>query len=866
MANCGQTPSTLGIMVRKKLRILLVEDNEGDEFLLIELLDVSGLAIDRIDKVNRLGDALISIQQHPVDLILLDLSLPDSSGINTFKSMRGAAPNVPVIILSGMTDMKIALDAINLGAQDYLIKGDFDEKLLAKTILYSIERIRNLNELQESNTRYNLISMATNDMVWDWDLVTGKIFRNEEGWKKIFRSTDEVFLSDGESDWNDRVHPDDAKKVQHARKEIYRSLLNDTFEVECRIKRDDGTYAFISDRGNIVRDDFGKPVRVIGATQDITRRKEAEALLAKSELRFRSLVQNGSDLISIIDEKGICQYVSPAITIILGYDPEFMIGKNALDFVHPLDAHLVTNHFQFSEQDKFHGISSFRFKNYKGAWRWLETKVTDMRFVPEVKGYILNSRDVTERIIAEEEIKKLSVIARETSNGILILDTSLKIQWVNESFERLTGYSREEAVNQRPDQLLRGPETNEATARYIDSRMEKTLPFACDIINYKKSGEKFWVRLQSQPQFDDAGQLKSFFAMQTDITSEKEAEQILKESEERYRYLFNNNPASIFIWDIETLQILEVNQTALLEYGYSREEFLSKTILDHGVPKHNDQVLTFIEAVRTAKPFERVNISKHLKKSGEQMYMNISSHRIDYNGRKVILGLATNITDKLLLEKELEKQKLDKQKEITDAVISAQEKERHDIGIELHDNINQILASSRLYLGLVKTESPDAHPYISETDNLIKSAINEIRNLSHSLIPPSLHESELIEALSQIVMVTKKTSGISISLKAAGVNESFIPDKLKLTIYRIVQEQFNNILKYANPNKVIVSLEQVGRGLILTVEDDGVGFDPSKKARGVGLTNIKTRSSLFNGEVTINSSPGNGCVLRVEFK
>lgn len=247
------------------------------------------------------------------------------------------------------------------------------------------------------------------------------------------------------------------------------------------------------------------------------------------------------------------------------------------------------------------------------------------------------------------------------------------------------------------------------------------------------------------------------------------------------------------------------------------------------------------------------------------MYMNIASHRIEFKGRPVILSLATNITEKVILENELENERLEKQKEITDAVISAQEQERQELGAELHDNINQILAGSLLYLGLAKKELHIEHPWLTETDNLISTAIDEIRKLSHSLIPPSLNESELVDALSNLMETTRKSSKLIISLQAYGFDESSLPDKLKLSIYRIVQEQFNNILKHAGAGKVIVRLTQDNEKTLLLIKDDGAGFDTSQKSRGVGLMNIKTRASLYNGEVTIISSPGHGCELRVLF-
>jgi PAS domain S-box-containing protein len=726
------------------------------------------------------------------------------------------------------------------------------------------ERKQAEQSLRESNERYNLISKATNDMVWDWDLVTGNVYRNKEGWKKIFRNGVKESEIGSTDDWDSRVHPEDVEKVKRSNEEIQDSV-NDLFEVECRMLRNDGTYAYVLERGNIIRDSQGKAVRLIGATQDITERKEAELQVAKSELRFRSLVQNSSDIICIFNDRGYFTYSSPAIKKVLGFEPEDTIEKNAFAFLHPDDINPLKDYLLQMKPDMHQEMPLLRFKNSQGEWRWIESRVTNMCDNPEIAGYVFNCRDVTERKIAEAEIEKLSFIARETGNAVIITNPAGEIVWVNEGFTKITDFEFDEVTGKKPGDFLQGPETNLAVVRFMRNKLRKAEPFECDILNYSKSGRKYWLRIQSQPQYDETGKLKYFFAIETDITKEKEAEEILKASEERYRYLFNNNPASIIIWDIENLQILEINQTSVGMYGYCREEFLTKTILDIRLPQQYDKVKQFASMARQKTDFVSTNSWKHINKAGEEMYMNIASHRIQFKGRPVILSLATNITDKIFLEKELEKERLAKQQEITDAVISAQEKERQELGAELHDNVNQILAGSLLYLGLAKKELKVEHPYLSETDTLINTAITEIRNLAHSLIVPSLHESELLAAIDNIIDVTQQTGGIMINMQAYDFDESNMPDKLKLSIYRIVQEQFNNILKHAGAQKVIVRLVQENEKTLLSIKDDGAGFDTNKKTNGVGLMNMKTRASLFNGELNIISSPGKGCELRVLF-
>ena len=726
------------------------------------------------------------------------------------------------------------------------------------------ERKEAENNLKESNERYNFISRATNDMVWDWDLVTNKVYRNKEGWKKIFRTVDEEIENISIDDWDSRIHPDDLDKVNEIQQEIQTSK-KDFFEVECRVLRDDGIYAFIHDRGQIIRNVHGEAVRMIGATQDITQRKEAELQVAKSEFRFRSLVQNSAELICIFDERGYFKYSSPAIKEILGFEPDYTIEKNAFAFIHPDDSNLLKDYLLQMNPNMHREMPLLRFKNTLGEWRWIESRVTNMTDNSEVAGYVFNCRDVTERKIAEAEIEKLSIIARETSNAVIITNPEGEIVWVNEGFTQITEFEFKEVIGKKPGSFLQGDETNLAVVRYMRNKLKKIEPFECDILNYSKSGRKYWLRIQAQPQFDETGKLKYFFAIETDITKEKEAEEILKEAEEQYRYLFNNNPASIFIWDIENLEILEVNNTMLDMYGYNRKEILSKTILDLRKPAYHDKIKFFAKMASQKHDFVSVNTWKHLNKQGEEMYMNIASHRMQFKGRDVVLALATNISEKILLEKKLEKERLLKQQEITQAVISAQERERQELGGELHDNVNQILAGSLLYLGLAKKELNIDHEYLKETDTLINTAIEEIRNLSHSLIPPSLHQSEFMDALKHLTEVTQKTSSMAISLQASSFDENSIPDKLKLTIYRIVQEQINNILKHAAAQKVIVHLVKENEKTLLCIKDDGIGFDTTKKANGVGLMNIKTRASLFNGEVSIISSPGKGCEVRVLF-
>ena len=135
-------------MKYNNLHVLVVDDNPGDQFLISDLLGETYLQISAIEKAVSVKDAITLLQQKPVDIVLLDLSVSDSQGIDTFLQVNKYAENIPVVILSGLSDLNTATDAISLGAQDFLMKGEFNEKLLEKKILYSIERKKTLNEIR----------------------------------------------------------------------------------------------------------------------------------------------------------------------------------------------------------------------------------------------------------------------------------------------------------------------------------------------------------------------------------------------------------------------------------------------------------------------------------------------------------------------------------------------------------------------------------------------------------------------------------------------------------------------------------------------------------------------------------------------
>ena len=236
--------------------------------------------------------------------------------------------------------------------------------------------------------------------------------------------------------------------------------------------------------------------------------------------------------------------------------------------------------------------------------------------------------------------------------------------------------------------------------------------------------------------------------------------------------------------------------------------------------------------------------------------------RLELGGARV--ALASDVMERIKLEAELNEQLLSRQKQITEAVILAQEKERTEIGKELHDNVNQILGASNLYINSAMTDEGMRQELLERSTELVSNAINEIRKISKSLITPGLREIGLVESIEDIIDDLRVAGDkLAVHLDLQNISEDQIEDPRKLAVFRIVQEQLNNIVKHAQATRVLIRLSGEEDHIVLTVSDNGVGFDVSRYRKGVGITNIISRAELFNGKVEIVSSPGEGCTMTV---
>ncbi|HMU46850.1 MAG TPA: PAS domain-containing protein [Chitinophagaceae bacterium] len=269
------------------LNLLIVEDNPGDYTLIKEYLKMSRLPDGKIVHATSMAEAAELVKQSMFDIALLDLSLPDSFGIDSVITMDHLMPKTPIVVFSGQSNVETAMEAISLGAQDYLVKGEFDEQLLGKTIHYSIERKKMVERLRQSNERYEFVNKATLDTIWEWNFELSK-----GTWGEGIINTYGYDVNDMEYDqaWTNKfIHPEDREEIMesinnhiHSRKKHWQG--------EFRFRCADGSYKYVYDRGYILYNEKGGPSRMIGAITDITEKINLETELAEQEIRQQKII------------------------------------------------------------------------------------------------------------------------------------------------------------------------------------------------------------------------------------------------------------------------------------------------------------------------------------------------------------------------------------------------------------------------------------------------------------------------------------------------------------------------------------------------------------------------------------------------
>lgn len=848
-------------------------------------------------------------------------------------------------------------------------------------------------KINASNERVQVIADATNDAIWDWDLRNHSIWWNKNFYTYFGYTKEE---STPVSSRYNGIHPEDRARVtaglNHAL-ETFQPYWQD----EYRFLKADGTDVFVLDRGNIMYNKKNEPYRMVGAMVDLTSIRKAEEKIISNEKRFRALLRNSTDGLTLVGEDGSVVDISPSGSQILGYSYDELIGTARADLIHIDDRPVVMKAFDTIKKDPG-GIllMEYRHKMLDNSYKWLECSYNNLLNEPFVNAIVLNYRDVTERKAAAEKIRtNQQMLARAEEIGEFgsweYNAISDKIMW-SDSMYQIHGIDKNQPISfdlfyqhlyppdiakvknvfrslrekeQRLKEEYRFRKDNgeirfahtTIDAIFENGKLCKTMGVVQDITERKKAesvllqsqaryrkaqsqgqlghweldvktqavflsdeiyniynlggnylangfhtlfssihpddqdyfasemaavmkGEKNMdivhriVRKDGKVQYvheiaelekDSSGQPLRLIGMAQDITQQKLADENLRRSEHKYRLLFENNPMPMWMSSIPELNILDVNEAALRQYGYSREEFLRLNSMD--LRSAEDLETGLKEADKTPALSGTSMQWRHQKKDGSIIYVEIFNYQIIYEGMPVWLGLSIDITEKTKAEAMLKKS-YEEIRQLASRLQDIREEERASMAREIHDELGQQLTGLKMDISwLARRKDVDEiqrEHKIKEILLFIDGTVNTVRKLSAELRPSILDDLGLVEALEWWSSEFEKRSGISCNFQPPEQSLE-VPSRLAIGLFRIYQESLTNVARHANAKTVFSKLEAANNQLILEITDDGKGFDTSTigHKKTLGLLGMKERTLMMGGTYEITSEPGNGTTVTI---
>ncbi|MES1216547.1 MAG: PAS domain S-box protein [Bacteroidota bacterium] len=588
---------------------------------------------------------------------------------------------------------------------------------------------------------------------------------------------------------------------------------------------------------------------------------------AEKEITDYRYALDQSAIVAITDQQGIIIYANENFCKISKYSVEELIGQ---------DHRIINSGYHDPSFIRYLWVTiangkiwrgEFRNKAKDGSFYWVDTTI--IPFLNEEKKpyqYLSIRIDITEKKKAEENIQKSEEQYRDLVENITDLicthDLDGKILSVNRAAEELIGHKFDPEENLNIKDILASDKKGEFDI-YI-ARLQKKGHIK-GLMKVRTFGGKIhiWEYHNSLKMIEGKTTIVRGYAR--DITESRTAEENLRKSETRLKraqeiaHLGNwsiNFETNTSQWSDEAYRIYGITPG---DHNISMEEWMS--FVHPGDLEYVRQIIE--KSRRTLSNFSFQH--RIVRKDGIMRHI-YSESKYEFNnaGKPIgLYGITLDITEKKKLEEELLEQQRKEQLKITATALEAQEKERNAIGQEMHDNINQILVGTKMILARIKNKPEETGELVTSSITHLQMAIEENRRIAHELVAPDFEDTSLIDPITNLADSMLKTAGLDTYIDSSRLLESQLNDELKLTIYRIAQEQCTNIVKYAKATMVNITLSTADGFFKMIISDDGKGMEAGKKTDGIGLRNIKGRLSIFNGIANIITAPDKGFTLEI---
>lgn len=455
-----------------------------------------------------------------------------------------------------------------------------------------------------------------------------------------------------------------------------------------------------------------------------------------------------------------------------------------------------------------------------------------------------------------------SPVTETLTNGFFSVDRNWKVKYWNKAAEKLLGVSAAEMVGENIWEKFAGMIPLEFYKVYQNAFLQ----------NIPVHFEEYWGEMGAwfsvvTYHCDDTLSVSFKSSNKPHAEYPENPYQRLKVLAELYKFVTEITNDCLWEWDLENKELFWIDGGHKRVLGYPIENSLIPQSFWEAClhPDDRERVLFKLNSTIADSDTDTWQDEYRFKKAnGGYVHVFDRGHIVYQEGKASrMIGATQDITDRVLLEKKLSEEIVIKQRDITRAVLSAQENERTEIGKELHDNLNQMLAITKMYIEMAKTDVEKRDFYLNKSSDLVVTVIEEIRVLTKKLIVPGIEIIGLFDNIRNLVDDLLLINPIMIDFSTLDLQEAAIDEKLQLNIYRIVQEQLNNILKHSKATHAAIELRKAANNIILTISDNGIGCDTAKKKNGVGIRNISSRAELCKGNMEVVSKPGKGYLLKV---
>ncbi|MDD1766076.1 MAG: PAS domain S-box protein, partial [Methanomassiliicoccales archaeon] len=600
--------------------------------------------------------ALDMLSKQKYDAIVSDYQMPGMNGIEFLKALRERNDNTPFILFTGRGREEIVIEALKNGADFYLQKGsDLQSQFAELTHIINqlVTKRRSENALKESEERYRTFAQNFKGIAFRGDLDHSPIFLH--GAVEVITGYTEEDLVTGHMKWSQLVLPDDMPKRLERSDELH-ELPGISLDREYRIRRKDGKIRWVREVVSNVVDASGTIQAVEGVIHDITDKKLAEDVITHNLEHFKALIESVSDIIAVIDASGRIRYVSPSVTRIMGYEASEIMDAPVLGLMHPDDVTFFEEMIlKVFKRELVQPFIDCRIRAKNGSWIVLELTGKLAEDFDQGPRIIVNARDATEHrriqnaLISSE--RKFREFVERTCDGIAIIQ-DLKFKYANSRLAEIGGYTLEDILDKPFSDYIWPDELPRVAERYRKRVVGEPVPSVYESALRRKDGTRLQVEFNAA-LVEYEGKPADFVIVH-DITERKQAEEALRESEERYRTIFENTGTATIIIE-DDMTILPANKEFAKLTGYSKEEIDGKMKSTDFVLGEHLQKIRDYHQIRRAKPDvapSRYEVQIR-NKDGEIKDAILTVDVIP--GTKRSVASVSDITERRRIERELKK-------------------------------------------------------------------------------------------------------------------------------------------------------------------------------------------------------------------